>query len=182
RAMLEQRYGAAVVCEWAGSKDHDVIRVPWQLWAIDTDDRTLTVHLETAADYQLEHAEHTEDDREVRVSVFVRVPVGGAIRAIGALREARVELSAPLGDRRVVDGATGRARQRLVPQDVVDRSWQLIHAYVAEHPDHYGGSWAEHPGCHIAFTADVDGHRRALLELLPDPHALVVHEVDRTDT
>jgi hypothetical protein len=180
RSVLNDRYGPAVECEWLGSTDTDVTKVPWQLWSADADDRRLTVHYNVLAAAEFDRVVLDEDDRQVRVTLFVREPVGTA-KAIGAIREASVELSAPVGGRRVIDGTTGRERERRIPEEVIDRSWELVRAYVAGHSDEYGGSWDEHPGCHVAFTSRVEAHREALLELLPEPDALVVHEVERTE-
>ena len=178
-AILARRYGPAVTCNWMGTEDTTVHEEPWQLWTTDESERLLTVHFTTFRDYKLDRAECREDAAGVTVTVFVRRP--HTVKAIGGSFEATVELSAPLGDRRVVDGATGRKRARRIPKEVFNRSWELIRAYAAEHPDEYGGSWAGHPGCHVAFTSRVDEHRNALEELLPEPRILVVHQVERTE-
>jgi hypothetical protein len=69
------------------------------------------------------------------------------------------------------------------PDPVYERSWAVIYAYAHEHPDTFGGCWVpdrRDPGCHVAFTADVEAHRAALAELLPDRRLLFVHQVERT--
>jgi hypothetical protein len=178
-ATLRKRYGNAVAIEWLGGEEFVVEKVPWMLWTLDESGRRLTVHYRTFRAYTLERTEHEEAEREVKVTVFARAP--HSVKTIGASFEATVELSVPLGGRRVVDGATGRVRERRIPRGVFDRSWELIDTYVAKHRDEYGGSWVEHPGCHVAFTSRVEGHREALLELLPEARVLVVHEVERTE-
>jgi hypothetical protein len=179
RGILEDRYGAAVTVEWLGTEDWVREMVPWQLWTIDESGRSLTVHYATFRAYQLERAECQEDEHEVAVKVFVRAP--HSVKTIGATFEATVELERPLGDRRVIDGATGRLRERRIPMEVYERSREVIRAYAAQHPDEYGGSWTEYPGCHVAFTSNVDAHREAMLDLLPESRVLVVHEVERTE-
>ena len=180
RRILEGRYGPVIAVEWLGTEAWGLEKVPWQLWAVDRTGRNLTVHYSTLRAYEFERADLTEDEHEVIVDVFERAFQGGH-RLIGATREATVELERPLGDRRVIDGTTGRVRERRIPTEVYERSWELIHAYAAQHRDEYGGSWTEYPGCHVAFTSNVEAHREALLDLLPEPRALVVHEVERTE-
>lgn len=180
RGILEHRYGPAVTVEWLGTEDRVLEKVPWQLWTIDEPGRLLTAHYSTFRAYELERAECQEDEHEVAVTVFVRAP--HSVKTIGATFEATVELERALGDRRVIDGATGRMRERRIPMEVYERSRELIRTYAAQHPDEYGGSWTEYPGCHVAFTSNVEAHRDALLDLLPEPRVLVVHEVERTET
>jgi hypothetical protein len=177
-AILMSRFGPAVKCDWQGPEDTRVTPVAWQLWTIDESERLLTAHFGTWAAAKVERAECEEDADEVRVTVFVRLP--GSMKTIGGHFEATVELAQPLGQRRVVDGLTGRVRQRRVTRELLERSWQLVRDYGAEHPAEYAGSWAEHPGCHAAFTANVEGHREALEELLPAPRVLVVEKAERS--
>jgi hypothetical protein len=176
--ILARRYGPAATCNWIGVKDYSVRQEPWQLWTADESERQLTVHYTTFRAFKLDRAECREDEHEVRVTVFVRAP--HAYKTIGAAFEATVELSAPLCGRRVVDGTTGSERDRRVPKEAFDRSWELIRAYGERHSHEYGGSWAEHPGCHVAFTARLDAHREALAEMLPEPRVLAVHQVERS--
>jgi hypothetical protein len=182
-AILTRRYGLAVSCEWLGPENATTEAVAWLLWTLDESGRQLTVHYETWRAAEFVRTEHSEDEREVRVTVYVAVP--HAVKAIGRSFTATVELEAPLGDRRVVDGVTGRARERRVPREIYERSMELIGAYVANHPGTSGGLWTAGEdgrlGCHVAFTAEVDAHRAALTSLLPEPSLLVVHQVERTE-
>ena len=178
-ALIRSRYGPAVTCEWLGQDDTEAGPAPWMLWSLDASERLLTVHFKSASEAVLDRATVSEDEREVRVTVYVRTP--HIVVAIDKSLQATVELAQPLGNRRVVDGATGRVRKPRIPKELFDRSWELIRAYAAEHADECGGSWAEHPGCHVGFTKNVDAHRAALEAALPEPRALVVHEVARTE-
>jgi hypothetical protein len=111
-AILTRRYGPAVKATWVGSSDVTVGEIPWQLWTADESGRSLTVHYVTFQAYELDRAELEETEDEVVVTVFVRMPY--AVKTIGANRQATVDLATPLAGRRVVDGATGRTRERRV--------------------------------------------------------------------
>jgi hypothetical protein len=183
QAIITSRYGPAVTCEWVGPEDTVSEEVAWLLWTVDESDRRLTVHYSTWRAAEFDRAEHSEDEREVTVTVFVRVP--HVVKTIGRSFTATVELDAPLGHRRVVDGVTGRARDRRIPREIYERTMELIGDYAANHPDTSGGCWtaaeAGRLACHVAFTTGVDAHREALAKVLPEPSLLVVHDVQRTE-
>jgi hypothetical protein len=180
RAILARRFGPAVTCAWQGAEDTKVERVAWQLWTTDESERRLTVHFETWAAAEVERADCVEEDDVVTVTTFVRLP--GSMRTIGRRFEATVELAQPLAGRRVVDGTTGRTRERRIPREAVERSFEIVRDYGSKHAAEYAGSWAEHPGCRAAFTANADAHREALEALLPEPRVLLVRRADRSVT
>jgi hypothetical protein len=111
QAVLRELYGPSVVCSWLGADDTELIEVAWLRWTIDLSGRALTVHYQTMAAYEFAGVTLEEEEQEVRVTVLERAPVG-AITALGATREATVQLEKPLGGRRLVDAATGRVRAR----------------------------------------------------------------------
>lgn len=80
---------------------------PWGAWSVDASGRAITVHYAAnSAGEPLEPlVEETAD--EVRITARDVMP-NGAVTLAGTVRSATVTLAAPLGGRRVVDGATGR--------------------------------------------------------------------------
>lgn len=111
RRLLADRYGDAVRLRWLGRDKERVEGQQWQRWSVDETGRRLTVHYLALAVGRFERVEHDEAAGEVRVTVYERVPAG--VRSLaGTTREATVVLAAPLGGRRVVDGTTGRVRER----------------------------------------------------------------------
>jgi hypothetical protein len=111
RRIIEDRYGPAVAVEWLGSDEWMVVPVPWQLWSLDSSALKLTVHYLTGGGRRFHRGEATESDTDVTVELF-ETAFAGAHTANAVVREATVELERPLGARRVIDGATGRTRER----------------------------------------------------------------------
>lgn len=111
QSILTQRYGDAVVCEWLGPSEAALEAEPWQAWTLDRTKKKLIVHCLTFKAYEVERAEHMEDEDSVTVLLYMRKPVS-SVKLQAGEHAATVELSAPLGDRRVFDGATGRERER----------------------------------------------------------------------
>jgi hypothetical protein len=70
---------------------------------------------------------------------------------------------------------------------VIDDRWsrarRAVRGYEHAHLPEFAGSWVEQspPRMHLAFTGDVDAHRSALLERLPDPDFLHVHAAERSE-
>jgi hypothetical protein len=77
----------------------------------DPDGRRLTVQFSTRPAHRFESVAVAETPDEVVVELVVTSP-RGPTRASGVLRRVRVELAAPLGERRVVDRASGRTLPR----------------------------------------------------------------------
>ena len=99
----------------SGRDDGPEIRVvAWERYSQSDDERELTVHYFTWTVNEPLGAEADEGLEDVRVTVRERWP-GGIAVTLGSHRAATVHLAAPLGDRRVVDGATGQARPRGEP-------------------------------------------------------------------
>ncbi len=113
--VLRDRYGDAAVFSYFGVQLHRVESVPWRCHTNpdggDDDAGLLTIHYATNSDYDFDHVEHSEDDTQVRVTVFERVPVFGHTDQ-GAARAATICLHAPIGHRPVFDGATGETRPK----------------------------------------------------------------------
>jgi hypothetical protein len=111
-AAFRDRYGEAVQVDWEGIEPFTIDAVPWQLYACDGG-RELTVHyLSGGPDRPFERTELEEDGATVRVTVHERFPRGANLGS-ASVRAATVKLAQPLGARKVVDGATGRARRAL---------------------------------------------------------------------
>jgi len=79
----------------------------WQRYTADGHE--LALHYVSNAVFEPAGVEIEEWPDEVRATVLERVPVG-AHTLVGATRSQSAALATPLGDRRVVDGLTGRPR------------------------------------------------------------------------
>ncbi|HEX2085619.1 MAG TPA: hypothetical protein VHF89_08050 [Solirubrobacteraceae bacterium] len=107
RALVRERYGDAVVVDRVVPAPTEAFAESWQ--AYEADGARVTVHYVANATYSFERVEAEEGDDEVRITVFERRPVFLS-RLPATRRSATAVLERPLGGRRVVDGATGRAR------------------------------------------------------------------------
>lgn len=94
-----------------GPEGTEVKPVPWQLWSSDSEGTRLTVHYFTNRGYEFDRVDQAETERTVTITVFERPPVG-TLRLAGVVRRASLILDKPVGDRAVVDGATGEERPR----------------------------------------------------------------------
>jgi hypothetical protein len=108
--VLRERYGDTVEIEYASPATHYADPVEWQCYELDSDSTSLTVWYWANPFIELDHSEVVEGAEEVRVTLFDRVPVGGVLLP-ATIRGVPVELAEPLGDRRVIDGMTGRVRE-----------------------------------------------------------------------
>jgi hypothetical protein len=106
-ATLRERYGAAITVDYLGSEQTITESVAWRCYRPDGDGHTLKIEYVTNCCYAFERVELGEDGHEVRVTVLERAPVGFQTQA-ACKRSATAQLQHPLGDRRVIDGATGR--------------------------------------------------------------------------
>jgi hypothetical protein len=112
-AWLAHRYGDRVRLTWCGSAEPRVVPVSWQVWEASAHDPHLvTVRWTMNSAYEVARVEVQEDADSVEIAVFERIPSGMTTMA-GAYRSAEVQLGEPLGERRVLDSVTGRARPRL---------------------------------------------------------------------
>ena len=100
---------AAVVpaaAEEAGSR---TVRTPWQEYTPSPNGRALRIWWCTNSAYGLKRVRVREGRRRVVITVLHRAPNGPTTQA-ALCRGKRVRLRAPLGTRRVIDGATGKRR------------------------------------------------------------------------
>lgn len=107
RALLAERYGDAVAFTWNGAEESRIEPHPWGAWAVDASGREIIVHYaaNSVGRPLAPIVEETPD--EVRITARDLMP-NGPVTLVGAVHEATATLAAPLGKRRVVDGATGR--------------------------------------------------------------------------
>lgn len=108
--LLAERYGDAVRVDAIVTDAEMVEAVAWQLWD-EPEPGVVRVHYAAMAVFVPERADVEEGEDAIRVTVFERAP--GLVNTLGAAnRSATVRLARPVGDRAVVDGATGRRRER----------------------------------------------------------------------
>jgi hypothetical protein len=82
--------------------------VPWDWIDSGPDDQTLRVEFLEGVVDGLHHVEVSEDDDEVRVSVFVGLDPdfrGGAVALVGFTSWTTVRTTGPIASRRIIDGA-----------------------------------------------------------------------------
>ena len=109
-AALAGRYGDAVRLDATATPDELVGPEPWQLWE-EPEPGVLALHYIANTAYAFERADVDEGPDQVRVTLYERAP--GMVSTMAATtRSATVTLGAPVGDRAVLDGATGRRRER----------------------------------------------------------------------
>jgi hypothetical protein len=114
QALFAERYGDIVSVEVLGAELTEVVAVPWGLYAVAGDDRTLTVYYFTNATWTFERIEAVETAAEVRIAVLERHSVGIEIEP-GANRSATVTLVSVLAERTVIDAASAKIKPRLAP-------------------------------------------------------------------
>ena len=107
------------------ARSDGVVEVPWQAFTLEGG--TLVVHFHTNRFNEPAGIETEETGDEVRVTVLERQV---SDRFPGARRRLPVPLDTPLGDRVVVDGATGRPRERFVPD--AEAGWADFERAAAE--------------------------------------------------
>jgi hypothetical protein len=82
--------------------------VSWDWIDIGTDDQTLRIEFLEGIVDRLHHIEIDEDDRNIRVTVFVgrdRDFHGGAVALVGFARWATAKTNRPVASRRIGDGS-----------------------------------------------------------------------------
>lgn len=103
RVALAERYGDAVVLEWAGPDDHVPRPTPFDRWTLAEDDRTITVYwLGGVAEPLPLKFRETPDAVEVLLQELSFV---GASVAVGIGRRQTGVLPTPLAGRDIIDGA-----------------------------------------------------------------------------
>ena len=85
----------------------------WELTDVSDDGRTITVRFKTAqcAYNPFHRVELIETASTVTLTVLTRYGGGGGCDDVSVPRTTEVALESPLGDRRIVDGRTGRTPQ-----------------------------------------------------------------------
>jgi hypothetical protein len=110
-AWLAERYGDRVRLTW--EPDEALRKVSWQVWEPSPEDPcAVTVRWQTLPANRLERVEAAETPEAVRITVF-EMQFKGMNLTSAEYRESVVHLDAPIGDRRILDGVTGRERPRL---------------------------------------------------------------------
>ena len=110
RAEIRRRYGDQVDVEVVAASAYVVEDVRWECWTDDAGTR-VTVWLLDYTDGSALSASHEESDDQVVITLSGS-RWQGAHHDIGIVVRKHVELSHPVGRRRVVDGATGAMRPR----------------------------------------------------------------------
>lgn len=110
-AVVEQRFGSAVRAELIGPSFYRDVCVSANRYRTGRSGRTLRVQWENFRAFRFARLEVRETDRTVSVGVIVRAPF--AYTLLGAVRTRIATLSAPLGNRRVIDGETGWRLRKL---------------------------------------------------------------------
>jgi hypothetical protein len=110
RLILVERYGEPIHVHYLGPRNKRVEAIPWQRW-MTRGGPDLTVFYVTNAMNSTDRVDVHEDSDAIRVGVFEETAVG-ATALPAAVRQVHVDLDAPVGNRLVIDGATGRERPR----------------------------------------------------------------------
>jgi len=111
--VLRERFGALVRVVWLGTEDHRPVPRAFGTWTAEGRELTVFYGIDRNGEQERSCAV-AEDDDAVTVSVTIGQPVG-ATTMVGGYRQcqARLMLAAPLADRPVIDGSTGRERPSL---------------------------------------------------------------------
>lgn len=117
--ILEEEQADAV-------EDGDELHVPWQVFTLDG--LRLTVHWFTNATNDFVELRVEQDTGEVRITVVERRT---SDKLPGQYRDRALTLDRALDDRRVVDGATGRPRERFAADPAA--AWAAFEEAVARH-------------------------------------------------
>lgn len=105
--VVRRLYGRAIRVEVVARDDWRPICEVGDSYTLSEDGRDLTIHYWTAPAYRFQRLELRETGPGVRVAVRELVPNLGH-PLLCQFRSATIRLSAPLGDRKVVDAETGR--------------------------------------------------------------------------
>jgi hypothetical protein len=110
REEVRRRYGDRIDVEVVAASAYVVKDVPWEGWTDDSDTR-VTIWLLDHTDGAELHASHQESPDEVVITLS-GPRWQGAHLGIGIPVRKDVQLSQPVGVRRVIDGATGAEHPR----------------------------------------------------------------------
>jgi hypothetical protein len=110
REEVRRRYGDRVDIQVVAASAYVVKDVPWECWTDDSGTRVTIWALDYTDGAEL-RASHQESDDDVVVTIS-GPRWQGAHTCIGFTVRKDVQLSQPVGRRRVIDGATGAERPR----------------------------------------------------------------------
>jgi hypothetical protein len=110
REEVRRRYGDRIDVEVVAASAYLVKALPWECWTEDSDTR-VTIWLVDYTDGAELGASHQESHDEVVVTLS-GPRWQGAHTCMGFVVRKEVQLSQPVGRRRVIDGATGAERPR----------------------------------------------------------------------
>jgi hypothetical protein len=110
REEVRRRYGDRIDVEVVAASAYLVKDLPWECWTEDSDTR-VTIWLVDYTDGAELRASHQESHHEVVVTLS-GPRWQAAHTCMGFVVRKEVQLSQPVGRRRVIDGATGAERPR----------------------------------------------------------------------
>jgi hypothetical protein len=119
RELLRERYGGRVVVEWLGPEPMPEVPRRWRSFEVRSE-QDLVLHYTTGLHTEQSRVAIEETPTHVVLTAYEREWVGG-IKPSPVSRAVPVHLSAPLGDREVVDGAEAARRAMTVPY-----LWRLL--------------------------------------------------------
>lgn len=115
-ALIEQRFGPAIEASVRSLGPPTDACVPVRSYRVRGDRRSIVVQFGSAAAVTRARAHVVETRAGVRVTMVTTTPDAvGLVPAVLLRRERIVRLRRPFGDRRVIDGSTGRPVARLRP-------------------------------------------------------------------
>jgi len=111
--VLRERFGPRIRVDWLGPETYRPVARAFGTWTAEGRELTVFYGIDRNGERERSWAV-VEDDDAVTVTVTIGQPVGGTTLIGGhRLCSATVSLARGLGDRRVIDGATGRERPSL---------------------------------------------------------------------
>jgi hypothetical protein len=119
RELLRERYGDRLVVEWLGPEPMPEVPQPWNSFEV-LGERDLLLRYRTGLHTEQARVAIEETPTRVTLTAYEREWVGG-VKPLPVPRAVPVHLGAPLGDRKVVDGAEAARRSLSVPY-----IWRLL--------------------------------------------------------
>jgi hypothetical protein len=113
RKLLRERYGDRLVVDWLGPEPMPEVPQPWHSFEV-LGEQDLLLHYHTFLHTEQSRVAIEETPTQVTLTAYERQWVGG-VKPLAVPRVVPVHLSAPLGDRKVVDGAEAARRALNVP-------------------------------------------------------------------
>jgi hypothetical protein len=119
RELLRERYGDRLVVEWLGPEPMPEVPEPWHSFDV-LGEQGLLLHYHAFLGTEQSRVAIVETPTQVTLTAYEREWIGG-VKLLAVPRAVPVHLSAPLGDRKVVDGAEAARRALNVPY-----LWRLL--------------------------------------------------------